>query len=163
MSPTLVLCASVALLAAPAGCSRGDPSPAPTSNASASTRGTHAMTLLSDESLQACREPGVAVVLARVTKAEIDNPGTRSEMAILDLAVERTLCGEVPPAVSVWRYTSRGDTVLREKERYVVVCAKRNGPVDHSLGEFVPVPAGRETEVVEAHLAALKRLSAQGK
>lgn len=163
MTLALVLCTSLALQAPSPGCSGGDPAPVRTASTPAPSRGAHAMSMLSEKTLRACREPGVAIVLARVTKAEIEAPGTRSEMAVLDLAVERTICGEAPPALSAWRYTSRGDTILQEGERYVVVCSKGSGPVDYGLGDFVPVPPGREAEVVEAHLAAVKRMSGGGK
>jgi hypothetical protein len=158
MSLRLALCAvalhASAAVAADSPC---------TTRPAASPRGTSTMSMLSKKTLRACRDPGVVIALVRVTKAEIDNPGTRSEMAVLDLAVERPICGEAPPSLSAWRYTSRGNTVLQEGRRYVAVCARGVGPVDYGLGDFVPVPEGKETEIVDAHLAAVKRTPATGK
>jgi len=162
----LALCASAALCASPPG-SGGDASRSVgTERIHASARpprGDQDMTMLSKKALRACRDPGVAIVFARVARAEIDNAGTRSETAVLDLAVERTICGEAPQTLSVWRYTSGGNTHLKEGSRYVVVCRRGPGPVDYGLGEFVHVPEGKESEIVEAHLAAVKQPPATGK
>ncbi len=121
------------------------------------------MEMLSDEALGACSTPSVAIVLARVTAAEIDAAGTRSEAAVLEVAVERTLCGRAPATLSVWRWTSGGDTVLVPGRKYLVVCRRGPGLAPYGLGHFVPVPEAEESAIVAAHLAALKRLQAKGR
>lgn len=151
----LVLCASAALHTSPGLLAEERPRPA-----TASSGRTRAVTLLSPRVLEACRDPRAAIVLARVDSARISNAGTRSEMTILDLTLERRICGEAPATLRAWRYTSGGDTVLRKGGRYVLACARGSGPVDWGLGEFVAVPAGKESEIVDAHLAALKRAGA---
>jgi hypothetical protein len=157
-----------AILALSCACARpavpaepGAPSAAPAGSSAA--QGSQGMNMLSKKVLRECSGDDAAVVLARVAGARISAPGTRSEAAILELEVERTICGTSPPAVSTWRYTSRGNTVLQQGRKYVVAFARGAGPVPYGLGDFVPVPEGREAEIVEAHLAVVKRMSPPGK
>lgn len=162
MSLRLALCASASLCTSALPPDAAEPALA--RGASVSKQGVRDMEMLSDEALRACREHGEAIALVRVTKAAIESPGTRGEMAVLELAVERAVCGEAPAAVEAWRYTSRGDTLLRQGRKYVVTLSRGGiGPVEFGLGAFVPVAEGREPEAVDAHLAALKRLPAAGK
>lgn len=120
------------------------------------------MNVLSEKTLQACSGDDAAVVLARVVSARISAPGTRSESAMIELEVERTICGSSPPAVSVWRYTSRGNTILQQGRRYVVAVVRGSGPVPYGLGDFVLVPEGREAEAVQAHLRIVQRMAPSG-
>jgi hypothetical protein len=116
------------------------------------------MNILGKKTLRVCGDPDSGIVLARVAKARIRAPGTRSEAVILDLDVERKICGDPPTPLSVWSYTSRGNTFLKEGQKYVVVFTPTTvGPVRHGLGDFIAVPEGKEAEIVDAHLAALAR------
>lgn len=130
--------------------------------ATPSRRGSQRMNTLSKKTLRDCRSGDAAVVLARVERAQVSAPGTRSESAQVDLKVERTLCGSSPETVRAWRYTSRGNTILEEGERYVVAIARGQGAVPWALGDFVRVPPGREAEAVDAHLAILRRMKPAG-
>lgn len=121
-------------------------------------RGGGDMNLLSKKTLRECRAGDAAVVLARVERARISAAGTRSEAAVLELQIERTICGSSPSTVSVWRYTSRGNTLLKAGQRYVVAFARGPGPVPYGLGDFVLVPEGRESEAVDAHLEIVRRM-----
>lgn len=52
----------------------------------------------------------------------------------------------------------------QQRKKYIVAFARgRHGSAEHGLGAFVAVPEGKEREIVDAHLAALKRLSPAGK
>jgi hypothetical protein len=121
------------------------------------SQGSGGMETLSDETLQGCKGDDAAVVLARVARAHISSPGTRSEAARVELEVERTICGTAPAALKAWRYTSGGNTVLEQGRRYVVAVHRGPGPVPYGLGDAVLVPEGREAEAVDAHLAKLRR------
>jgi hypothetical protein len=116
------------------------------------------MKKISDEALQTCSEPGNAVVLALVKSVDIDAAGTRSEHVMVDLAIERTICGAPPPTVEAWSFTSKGNIVLTVGRRYVISLIAAQGYADFGLGEFVEVPQGRENEAVETHQQALRAL-----
>lgn len=153
--------AAIALLCAcarPTPAEAGPTAPPASARPAAPGSGSGDMNVLSKKTLQACRGDDAAVVLARVASARISASGTRSESAMIELEVERTICGSSPPAVSVWRYTSRGNTILQQGRRYVVAVVRGSGPVPYGLGDFVLVPEGREAEAVEAHLEIVRRM-----
>ncbi len=110
---------------------------------------------LNDETLRAALKDGCALALVRVLAVDIVAPGTRSESASAELAVERVIHGEVGPSISAWAYT-KADTLVRPNHRYIVVLGP--GKLRLPLGELVEVPAGSEDEAVRVHHEAVERL-----
>jgi hypothetical protein len=153
VSMVLALCAC----ARAAACSERWGLAVPPADKALEPRGSQDMKTLSQETLGDCAHDTVAVVLALVEHAEIAAPGARGETAFLRLRVERTVCGTVPASLEAWRYTSEGDTALEAGKKYIVALVRQRGPVPYALGEFVLVPAGREAQAVDAHLALLRK------
>ncbi len=110
---------------------------------------------ISDELLRRVLQDNLAVALVRVVATEVAAPGTRSEAAVADLAVERVVFGDLAPTVAAWRYGAK-ETTLVQTHRYVVV-VKRGMDYTPLLG-FVEVPPGAEDEAVRVHREALERL-----
>lgn len=123
--------------------------------------------LLSKNALRSGTADGAAIVLARVKDVRIDSAGSRSEAAVFKLAVEQVLCGSSPSSLTVWRYTSGKSTLhglgktLQRGNTCVLAFERGDGPwpAPRALVEFVLVPEGRQDEIVEAHLEALRQIN----
>lgn len=118
------------------------------------------MDRITDAGLRVGQKPGNSVALVRVREVELDDPGTRSEHVTVVVQLERALCGSPPEKVEAWSYTSKGDKLVAEGRRYVMVLIMAQGYAPFGIGERVEVPPGREAEAIELHQKALAALSA---
>ncbi len=118
------------------------------------------MERIADEALRGGLEPGNAVALVRVLAVKLHAPGSRSEHVTVELQVEHVLCGSPPDRVAAWSFTSKGDKLVAENRRYVMVLLAAQGYAPFGLGDRVEVLPGQEAEAVEAHQKALAALGA---
>ena len=109
------------------------------------------------ETLQEAADDGV-IALVRATKAEISNPGTRSESVRVEAEIVSSLRGPTPRPLVLRRYTSGGDTVLTPGRHYIVaaITDARFAPAMQVTG-LVPVAEGQQDPAVAAHRAILER------
>jgi hypothetical protein len=118
------------------------------------------MERIGDEALRGALEPGNALALVRVIAVKLHAAGSRSEHVTVELQVERALCGSPPERVQAWSFTSKGDKLVAESHRYVMVLLAAQGYAPFGIGDRVEVPPGQEAEAVAQHEKALASLGA---
>jgi hypothetical protein len=116
------------------------------------------MERLSDDALREGREAGNAVALVHVLAVDLHAAGTRSEYVTVQLQIERVLCGSPPEKLTAWSFTSKGDTLVTQGQRYVMVLVQAQGYARFGIGDRVEVLKGEEAQAVELHQKALAAL-----
>lgn len=167
MKRTVIILACVALGAcsrpapqsAPGAAAQGKaPAPAATTSQPKDTQPMPAQTrfpTIKAEALQEAAEEGV-VALVKVTRAALQNPGTRSESVQIDAEIVTSIRGASPKPLVMRRFTSKGDPVLETGKQYVVAAVPDQRSEAMQLIGFVPVPPGQEQAAVEAHRGAIE-------
>jgi hypothetical protein len=118
------------------------------------------MERIGDDALREGQEAGNAVALVRVLAVKLHAAGSRSEHVTVELQIERALCGSPKERLEAWSFTSKGDKLVAENHRYVMVLLAAQGYAPFGIGDRVEVPPGHEAEAVEVHQKALAALSA---
>lgn len=94
-------------------------------------------------------EEGGGLFVVKVTKASIDQPGTRAEAARIEADVVRSIHGTPGTKISLRSYTSGGSAVLTPGSMYVVAtfADKRFAPALDLLGHAATSEAQLEASI----------------
>ena len=156
LAPLLFLALAGCDATRPAPATNTTPAPAPVSTPAATPTTTTETAMppatpatIEQSVIDQAMEEGGGLFVVKVTKAAVDQSGTRSESARIEAEVVRTIRGTAGARVSLRSYTSGGNTVLTPGSMYVVAtfADKRFAPALDLLGYAATSEAQLEASV----------------